>query len=102
MEDEETEIDIDSSILEPLSEHFDNNNNNSTTAVTSQTLTYSIEMRPGVLSDQDFYSLVRSLNDKQRDIYHYISNWSSATAFEMPQQMCLFVSGWGRNRIVPS
>ena len=95
-EDEGVEVEEDS-VLHPLPEH-EEYNNSAIDSVPSRSLSYSIEMRPGVLPDEDYYSLVRSLNDKQRDVYQHVLNWCTAVSRRnktgvTPGQMCLFVSG---------
>ena len=66
-------------------------------AADSTPVTFSLEKRTGVLPQQEFYTLIRTLNSKQRQIFQSIAEWCSAESTKdktgrVPDQMCLFVS----------
>ena len=77
-EDEGAEVEGDS-VLHLLHEHKESNNS-TIDSVPSRQLSYSIEMRPGVPPDEDYYSLVRSLKDKQSDFVPARLNWCTAVS----------------------
>ncbi|XP_078312811.1 uncharacterized protein LOC144619258 [Crassostrea virginica] len=95
---EDVQLDIDSAVLHPLPEHEENNNSRIDHVPGSSTISYSIEMRPGVLPDKDFHDLVLTLNEKQRDVFQHLLKWCSDISIsrktgKTPEQICLFVSG---------
>ncbi|KAH3825340.1 hypothetical protein DPMN_127215 [Dreissena polymorpha] len=55
-------------------------------------------MRHGVLPDDDYHTLVQSLNEKQRDVQQHVLNWCSRMSKKhktgiIPERLCLFLSG---------
>ena len=70
-------------------------------AADSTSVTYSIEKKPGVLQQSEFYTLIRTLNSKQREIFQSITECCSCESTkdktgQVPNQLCLFVSGGAR------
>jgi len=97
MLEEGVQLDPEAAILQPLPEHQESSSS-TIDAVPGKPISYSIEMRPGVLSDVDYHTLVQSLNEKQRDVYQHVLNWCSSMSKKhktgiTPEQLCLFVSG---------
>ena len=98
LSDEDVQLDFAAAVLQPLPEHEEHNNFIMDHVPRSSTISYSIEMRPGVLSDKDFHNLVLSLNEKQRDVFQHVLKWCSDISISSktgitPEQVCLFVSG---------
>ena len=95
---EDVQLDIDSAVLHPLPEHEEYNNSRIDHVPGSSTISYSIEMRPGVLPDKDFHDLVLTLNEKQRYVFQHLLKWCSDISISRKtgkthEQICLFVSG---------
>ncbi|KAK3094305.1 hypothetical protein FSP39_000082 [Pinctada imbricata] len=88
--------DPDSVVLQPDQEHTSNGLN---LDVRSQKpVSYSIEQRPSILEESDFFAHVRSLNGQQRTVYQYVENWSTLISRQHKtgtpiQPIHLFVSG---------
>ncbi|KAH3855871.1 hypothetical protein DPMN_098445 [Dreissena polymorpha] len=76
MMEKEVEFDLDDpiAVLEPLPEQMEYTNYNILDTMPSKPLTYSKEMRPNRSTEEDFMYLVRSLNEKQKDVFQYLSN----------------------------
>jgi hypothetical protein len=88
--------DPDSVVLQPDEEHSREGFN--VDGRSSKPISYSIEQRPNILEETDFYSHVRSLNNQQRTVYQYVENWCTSVSRQHKtgiavQPMHLFVSG---------
>lgn len=61
----------------------------------SKDLTFSIENKPDILTQEDYYNLVRSLNSKQREVFNYIEDWcvKQTIANISTKPLHLFISG---------
>ena len=98
-EAEGAEADPHFAVLQPEDDQVaDSGDMDNVKAADSTPVTYSIEKRPGVLPQQEFYTLIRTLNSKQREIFQSIAEWCSAESTKdktghVPDQLCLFVSG---------
>ena len=98
-EAEGAEADPHFALLQPEADQVaDSEDMDNIKAANSTPVTYSIEQRQGILPQQEFYTLIRTLNSKQREIFQSIAEWcysesSKDKTGHVPDQLCLFVSG---------